>query len=336
MADLYKYGVAVHFCKSLVKRGVVDLAVSVDWTPAAGDVKISKDGGAAANVTNLPTAITMGNTALWDFSLTATEMQAAKIRITISDSATKAVEDVAFEIDTYGNASAQHAVDFTDAVRFGLTALPNAAAEAAGGLYTRGTGAGQVNQPANGMIDTNVVRNAGTAITSAAGVQEVKVQSIAANAITATSINADAITAAKVADGTIDAATFAAGAINAAAIADGAIDDAAVAADMDSYTARIGLLDDDGGSADRYDVAWFKNSTWIRSGITLPTIQVVKTLDGSELVATTAMTEISSLHLFKKTESTNRVVDGASYWAIARATIDGSVREWPQVVGRDG
>lgn len=38
------------------------------------------------------------------------------------------------------------------------TALPDAAAEAAGGLYTRGTGAGQINQAANGMIDTNPVR----------------------------------------------------------------------------------------------------------------------------------------------------------------------------------
>lgn len=45
-----------------------------------------------------------------------------------------------------------------DAVRMGLTSLPNAAAEAAGGLYTRGTGAGQINQSANGMVDTNTVR----------------------------------------------------------------------------------------------------------------------------------------------------------------------------------
>lgn len=89
------------------------------------------------------------------------------------------------------------AYDFADGVRLGLTALPNAAAEAAGGLYTRGTGAGQINQPANGMVDANVVRNAGTAITAAAGVQEVKVASLAANAITATAINADAFTAAK-------------------------------------------------------------------------------------------------------------------------------------------
>ena len=54
------------------------------------------------------------------------------------------------------------AADPTDAVRLGLSALPNAAAEAAGGLYTRGTGAGQINQPANGQIDTNAVKIGGT------------------------------------------------------------------------------------------------------------------------------------------------------------------------------
>lgn len=43
-----------------------------------------------------------------------------------------------------------------DTVRGGLTALPNAAAEAAGGLFTRGTGAGQINQDANGRIDVNI------------------------------------------------------------------------------------------------------------------------------------------------------------------------------------
>lgn len=48
------------------------------------------------------------------------------------------------------------AYDPFDTVRLGLTALPNAAAEAAGGLFTRGTGAGQINQDANGRIDSNV------------------------------------------------------------------------------------------------------------------------------------------------------------------------------------
>lgn len=72
------------------------------------------------------------------------------------------------------------AVDLTDTVRFGLTALPNAAAEAAGGLYTRGTGAGQINQDANGRVDTRTAAMA-----------------------------ADVVTAAAVANGAIDAATFA-------------------------------------------------------------------------------------------------------------------------------
>jgi hypothetical protein len=152
-----EYGVATHIRIPIPKRGVVDFAVGADWTPAAGDVKIDKDGGGANNVTNLPAATAMGNTAYWDFSLTATEMQAAQIVVTVSDSATKAVEDQSFLICMYGNASARHKLNFNDTVRAGLTALPNAAAEAAGGLFTRGSGAGQINQNANGQVDSRWV-----------------------------------------------------------------------------------------------------------------------------------------------------------------------------------
>ncbi len=162
MILLRKYNTATHIYVPIIKRAVVDFAIGADWTPVAGDVKISKDGAAAANVTNLPTAITMGNTAVWDFSLTATELAAAKIIIMVADAATKAVEDQTILIDTYGNASAEHAIDLDDPVRAGLTALPNANAEAAGGLYTRGGGAGQINQPTNGQIDTNVAAWRGT------------------------------------------------------------------------------------------------------------------------------------------------------------------------------
>lgn len=163
MADLYKYGVAVHLYKPMIKRAVVDFAIGADWTPVAGDVKISKDGAAAANVTNLPAAITMGNGAVWDFSLTAAELQAAKIRITIVDSAAKAVEDNAFEIDTYGNASAQHGIDlspvslprYTGTARAGgATSVTNLqastpAASCQPGDYivvTSGTGVGESNR----------------------------------------------------------------------------------------------------------------------------------------------------------------------------------------------
>ncbi len=53
-------------------------------------------------------------------------------------------------------------VNNQDATRYGMAALPNAAAEAAGGLYTRGTGAGQINQANNGQIDANAARTGGT------------------------------------------------------------------------------------------------------------------------------------------------------------------------------
>ncbi len=61
------------------------------------------------------------------------------------------------------------AVDNQDAVRSGLTALPNAAAEAAGGLYTRGSGAGQIAQDANGRINANLLAILGTTLTETAG-----------------------------------------------------------------------------------------------------------------------------------------------------------------------
>jgi len=48
-------------------------------------------------------------------------------------------------------------IDPEDTIRAGLTALPNAVASASGGLFTRGSGAGQINQDANGRIDVNIV-----------------------------------------------------------------------------------------------------------------------------------------------------------------------------------
>lgn len=53
-----------------------------------------------------------------------------------------------------------------DSVRIGITALPNAAAEASGGLYTRGTGAGQIKQTNNGEIDSNSTHVNNVATTS--------------------------------------------------------------------------------------------------------------------------------------------------------------------------
>jgi hypothetical protein len=139
VAYLNKYGVARKIRIPLLKAGSTNHAVSADWTPSAGDVKISKDGGAAANVTNLPTAIAMGNSTIWEFSLTATEMQAAQVNVTVGDSATKAVEDDGFDIETYGNASGQHAFDLNTATvqvaSFSAGAITEAAYDTTAGAF---------------------------------------------------------------------------------------------------------------------------------------------------------------------------------------------------------
>lgn len=106
-------------------------------------------------------------------------------------------------------------VDLRDSVRGGMTALPNAAAEAAGGLYTRGTGAGQINQPTNGQIDSNVVAMAANVLTAAA---------IASNAISAAKIASNAFTSAKFATGAIGADAIAADAIGASEFSQAAAD----------------------------------------------------------------------------------------------------------------
>lgn len=84
--------------------------------------------------------------------------------------------------------------DNSDGVHGGMTALPNAAAEAAGGLYTRGTGAGQINQDANGRVDVNLKAAAGTAATlDANNVLNVSAKYLAGTALTGRDIGASVL-----------------------------------------------------------------------------------------------------------------------------------------------
>lgn len=117
-AFLRKYGVPVSGVSvisiPLIKAGVTNYAVSADWTPVAGDVVISRDGGTTfSNIANLPIARTAGNAAVWDFMLIGTETQAAQTRVMISDATTKAVEDDYFIVEFFGNISGMHRVDYT-------------------------------------------------------------------------------------------------------------------------------------------------------------------------------------------------------------------------------
>jgi len=111
-AILRKHGTATTVTIPMIKAGVTDFAVTGDWTPATGDVKVSKDDGNVANVGTLPVAVGGAGSALWKFTLSAAEMSAARVVIQVIDAATKAVEDQSIVIDTYGNASGQHAFDF--------------------------------------------------------------------------------------------------------------------------------------------------------------------------------------------------------------------------------
>ena len=125
---LRKYGVQATIDFEVYEVDGVDLRT--DWTPAQADCEIMKDGGASTLCDN--TATDEGST--YSIVLTATEMQFARGVLKIVDAATKVLLDTVVHIETYGNASAQHAMDFDDAVRGGLTALPAANADAGGGL----------------------------------------------------------------------------------------------------------------------------------------------------------------------------------------------------------
>lgn len=125
---LRKYGVQTTLDFVLYETDGVDF--KVDAAHASGDTTVMKDEGVEANTTNGFTDEGQG----YSIVLTATEMQAARIVVYIVDQGTKVWLDDYLVVETYGHASAQHAVDLDDSVRAGLTALPNAAADAAGGL----------------------------------------------------------------------------------------------------------------------------------------------------------------------------------------------------------
>ena len=97
MEILAKYGIQQTFYFTMVKAGVTDLAVSGDWTPVVADGDIIKDGGTTAQCTN---TIASEGDVIWSLVLTAAEMQATRIAVSIVDAATKAVEDNVLIINT--------------------------------------------------------------------------------------------------------------------------------------------------------------------------------------------------------------------------------------------
>lgn len=108
--------------------------------------------------------------------------------------------------------------------------------------------------------------------------------------------------------------------------------------DTPIYQAKIWLVDDDsaGTPTDRWLCVWHKDGEPVTSGITSPTIQVIKASDGSDLIASTSMSQIASTGLYKYDATTTaRIADGAAYIAKVTASIDGATRTFYQPMSRD-
>jgi hypothetical protein len=108
-----------------------------------------------------------------------------------------------------------------------------------------------------------------------------------------------------------------------------------LASSEDVYHADIDVSIDGANNQDEYTITWFKNGVRVTSGITSPTIQVIKRSNGSDLIAETTPTQIGSIGSYKEDEGTNRITAGEAVVVVVGATIDGSPRTFARVVSRD-
>ena len=106
---LRKYGIQATIDFEVFDTDGVDL--NATWVPAQVDCEIMKDGGSSTLCDN--TATDEGVT--FSIVLTATEMEFARGVLKVQDAATKVILDTVIHIETYGNASAQHAFDLDTA-----------------------------------------------------------------------------------------------------------------------------------------------------------------------------------------------------------------------------
>jgi hypothetical protein len=157
------FGTAYTFRAPVVKAGSSDLAVSGDWTPATGDVKVIKDGASLANVTTLPTAYS--TSAVWTWSLSAAEMAADEVIIQVVDSSVKTIQDQMFRIITAPQGSVRSRLAQAGAAS---TITLDASASATDSLYNgnvvsiiAGTGAGQ-NRVAIGYVGSSKIMTVDT------------------------------------------------------------------------------------------------------------------------------------------------------------------------------
>lgn len=251
-----KKGVEFIFYISLVSQSNTKTMQS-NPTIAAGDFKVSIDGGALANPATLP-AVTPASSKAVKVTLSTSEMNGDNIVLIASD------------------ASGAEWCDLVVNIRTTARQIDDLAYPATSGRSTAIDASGQVTV---GAIAAN-------AITSTA---------FANDAITNAKIADNAISAAKIADGAIDAATFAAGAINAAAIASDAITDAKVASDVTiaSVTGAVGSVTGNVGGNVVGSVASVTAGVTLANGAITAAVIATDAID-NDAIAANAVTELQS------------------------------------------
>lgn len=114
------------------------------------------------------------------------------------------------------------------------------------------------------------------------------------------------------------------------------IEPVTLAASESVYPADIQLTIDNISARDEYTVTWFQNGSVVTSGITSPTIEVVRRADGSTLIAAgTPMSPIANTGGLKYDEPTNRLSPDEAVLVTVSATINGGTRTWRRIVTRD-
>lgn len=105
----------------------------------------------------------------------------------------------------------------------------------------------------------------------------------------------------------------------------------------DTYQAKVWMVDDNNGTTDRYLVVWYKNSEPVTTGISNPSITVIKAADGSNLIGPdTGMIEIGSLGMYRyDATGAERITSGSAYIIKVVASINSVTRTWYQPISRD-
>jgi hypothetical protein len=129
-----------------------------DAAAADGDVVITKDEGAEANITAATEFTDRGK--CYSLALTATEMQAARVMVLIEDQGTKAYYDHCISIKTFGHASSQFPTADVNVTQWNGTAVLTPDTNGAPKVTIKdGTGTGELDTDA-GSLSGSVTSNA--------------------------------------------------------------------------------------------------------------------------------------------------------------------------------